>query len=56
MADHHLAKVAIPAEMNAYGSIFRILGADLEVLPHLCSFAVVRKSALSLSLNITFDR
>ena len=56
MADHHLAKVAIPAEMNAHGSIFRILSPDLEVLPHLRSLAVVRKSALSLSLSIAFDR
>ena len=56
MADHHLAKVAVPAEMNAHGSIFRILSTDLEVLPHLRSLAVVRKSALSLGLSIAFDR
>ena len=55
MADHHLANVAIPAEMNAHGSIFIILSADLEVLSHLRSLAVVRKSALSISLSITFD-
>ena len=56
MADHHLAKVAIPAEMNANGPVFRILSANLEVLPHLRSLAVVRKSTLSLGLSIAFDR
>jgi len=56
MADHHLAKVAVPAEMNANGSVFRILSPDLEVLPHLRSLAVLRKSALSLGLSIAFDR
>ena len=37
VADHHLGELLIPAEMNPQGSGLGILGADLEVLPHLQS-------------------
>ena len=38
VANHDLTEIFVPAEMNAKCSVFRILGADLEVLPHLHRF------------------
>ena len=56
MADHHSAKLGIPAEMNTQGAAFGIFSANLEVLPHLNSLAVVGERSSPTCLRIPLNR
>jgi len=56
VADHDLTEILVPAEVNAKCSVFRILGADLEVLPHFNDFALIRERSGALGLWIVFNR
>ena len=56
MADHHSAKLGIPAEMNTQRAVFGILGANLEVLPHLDGLAVVGERACPTCLRVPLNR
>ena len=56
MADHHLAQVCVPAEVQAQGAVLGVLGTDLEVLPHLHGLAAIGEGAGTPGLRVALDR
>ena len=55
MADHHLRKVGVPAEVNTESAVFGVLGSDLEVLPHFNGLPSVAEYAFTPRLGVAFN-